>query len=143
MTVAQDEGSGVGLRAPVRLGGRRCSGEAEDHVAEGPKSQAPERHLEGGGVDGVADEADAEEVRAYVCCARAPDPDGAVADPAEVLHEGQRSRLDDLDAADHRATSTNRTVVPGTRRAGGCRAASQSTMSVVPISCHPPGDSRG
>ena len=36
----------------------------------------------------------------------------------------------------------NRTVAPVTSSAGGCRPASQSTTSVAPISCQPPGDAR-
>ena len=36
-----------------------------------------------------------------------------------------------------------RTVVPGASSAGGSRSTSQSTASVVPSSCQPPGEARG
>ena len=75
---------------------------------------------------GVAEQPPSEEVGRDVGGAGAADPHGEVAEPAEVLHEGQRPGLDDLDAAGHRGASTKRTVVPGMSSAGGCRSTSQS-----------------
>ena len=74
----------------------------------------------------------------------APDADRHVPDPAAVLQLREHSGLDDLEGAllAHDA-STNRTVLPGWRSAGGSRSASHRTTSVVPMSCHPPGEDRG
>ncbi len=59
---------------------------------------------------------------------------------AEVLQEAQQSgRLHD---ERHDAT-TNLTVIPATSNAGCSRAVSHIVRSVRPMSCHPPGDSRG
>src|SRR5699024_7639146 len=46
-------------------------------------------------------------------------------------------------STDSRSASTNRTIVPGTNRAGGCRSRSHSLASVRPMSCQPPGEDRG
>ena len=133
----------MGLHSAVDVGGRRGAREAHDDLAMGPQPEPPERDLEGCGAVDIADEAPAEAVGADVGSACPADPDGEVAHPAEVLDEGQRTGLDDLDVTSHRPTSTNRTALPGESRAGGSRSASQRTTSVAPMSCQPPGDARG
>lgn len=130
-------------RSAVEVGGGARSGEAHEEVADRAQAQAAEGHLERGRGAGVAEQAVAEEVGADVRGTGAPDADGQVAEPPEILDEGERSGVEDLDGGRHRCTSVKRTVVPGVSSAGGSRSASQSTRSVEPRRRHPPGDSRG
>ena len=69
-----------------------CAGQADEQVAERPEAQAAEGHLEGGHAAGVADQPPPEEVGRDVGGSGATDPDGEVADPAEVLARGSAGR---------------------------------------------------
>lgn len=93
----------------------------------------------------VADEPVGEAGRREVERTGVRHPEMRVPGSALVLHGGQRSGPDDgHGAVRHAATSgTKRTRVPGVSSAAGTRAWSHSTVSVVPISCQPPGDERG
>ena len=74
------------------------------------------------------------------------DADPGVPAPAEVLDEAERSGLAHPQRGSRRhpcPPSTKRTRAPGRSSAGGSRSRSHIGASVVPISCQPPGDSRG
>ena len=130
-------------RSVVGRAGASGTGGHDHHLVLRAQHQTTEGHLEGGSAGVVAEEPVGEAVRRPVTGARAADPDRGAADPALVLHRGQRTRLLDDQVPGHGSTATNRTRVSGESTAGGSRSRSNGGRSVRPISCQPPGDSRG
>ena len=108
----------------------------------GADPEAAEGDLEAGRALVVAHQPVAEGVAAPVGGPAVAHPEAGEPGPAAVLDRGERPGLEDLQHALHRC-STNRTRAPGVSRAGGSRVMSQVTSSVCPMSCQPPGDSRG
>ena len=99
--------------------------------------------LIGGAVAGVGDQTVGQCVRATVGGTGAGDAQVREPGPAEVFDQGQRPGLQDLQGDGHGWTSRNCTHMPGTSSAGLSRSTSHSGAVVRPISCQPPGDSRG
>src|SRR5690606_19897524 len=96
----------------------------------------------------VADERVGEAVGAAVAGARAADAERCMPVATEVLHRRQRSGVDHAEPGESEVgrghdRSTNLTRAPGTSRAGGSRSRSNTLTRACPISCQPPGDSRG
>jgi hypothetical protein len=143
--VGEVDEAGVPDRAIVDAGWSRGAGQRDGEAAAGPHAQAAEQHLEGREVFVVPDEAGAQSVCRAVGGAGVADSDAGVAGSALVLDEHERAGFQDLESRDHRdaSMSTKRTRVPGVSTAGGLRSGSQRTASVVPMSCHPPGEARG
>ena len=121
------------------------AGEGDGEPPAGPDGEAAEEDLERRERGVVPDEPGAEAVRAEVGGAGAGDADGRVPRAALVLDEDERTGGEHLEGAAHGVspTATKRTVLPGASSAGGSRSTSHRTASVVPRSCHPPGDDLG
>ena len=101
--------------------------------------RADQGRFEGGGGAVVADQPIPALERAGIDGPGRWHADVRPARAAEVLHRRQQSGLDDLD----HAHATNRTRSPGSRAAGRSRFGSKGSNDVRPISCQPPGPSRG
>lgn len=133
-------GAAVDGHRAGRAGDRDGGGRAD------PYGTAREGGLQGGGGPGVAGQAVGQAVRGRVQGAGARHTEVGMAGPAEVLDGGERTGPDDREGAvGHQVAScgTKRTRVPGASSAAGSRRGSHSTVSVVPISCQPPGEERG
>ncbi len=135
----------MGDRTAVDRGRSGGPGERHGDPLVGAHDETAEQHLEGRAVVAVPDQPGAEPVGPSVGGAGATDTDRGQARAAVVLDEDERPGGQHLEGRAHGvpATSTNRTVVPGPRSAGGSRSASQSVACVVPTSCQPPGEGRG
>ena len=125
---------------PVQVRGEPGASQREPGRGREAQARPAEQELETRGARRIAEQAVAERESAAIHGARDADPVAEVARSAEVLHESERPRLDDVKA---HGTASKRTRVPGESSAAGSRAASQSTASVLPISCQPPGEARG
>ncbi len=140
----RDDGEGADL-APVDADRGGGAGDAEpDRSGDDLDLEAAEGHLQGGGVLGVGQRPVRQAQGGPVGGTGAADADARDAAPAEVLDQAERSGPQHAEPPAHEpAACTNRTAAPGRSRAGGSRSRSHICRSVVPISCQPPGDSRG
>ena len=118
------------------------TGDSEPGISAEPQTQPTEGDLDAGGTLGISDEAIGEADGASVERTRRPHAEVGVARTPEILHQAEWAGLDDGDRPRH-GTASKRTVPPGTRRAGDAASEFQSTASVVPMSCQPPGLLRG
>ena len=139
--------AGRGVHCPVGVDGLAIEGEGRRSTGHGepgrllePRRKAAEQDLHASASFVVAEQAVAEAKGCAVERSGRAHADVGSTGASEVLDQGERTGL--LDAHAHNA-STNRTAVPGASRAGRSAAGSQSTASVDPISCQPPGLDRG
>lgn len=120
--------------------GARHGGEQR---ALGTGNEAAGGDLEDGRRLWVADEPVGERACATIGGAAARDPEPREARTSEILHGSQRPRGEDGEGGGHDPTATNRTDNPGVNSAGSERDGSHRVASVLPMSCHPPGLTRG
>ena len=90
----------------------------------------------------VADQSVRQVVRGPVGGAGSSDAEVSETAATVVLQEGLDANGFDCQPG-HLVTSRNSTTAPGRRTEGGSAAGFQSTASVWPSSCHPPGETRG
>ena len=131
-------------RITVDVGRCGCAGHGDGQVPLGPDHKPAEGDLDGHRARIVADEQVGAGVGRTVGGPGAADPVRGMPAAAAVLQQGQRAGTQHGERhARPSFLSTKRTQRPGWIAAGGCAVSSHSVASVVPISCHPPGDSRG
>jgi hypothetical protein len=123
--------------------GCRSAGERHHQVAVSAHREPSEGDLQRSGRVVLSQQPGTEPECAAIGRSRPADPERGEPGTAEVLDQGQRTGLEDLQRPAHGSSSTKRTVVPGRSRAGGSRSRSQITASVCPSSCQPPGEERG
>ena len=99
--------------------------------------------LQRGRLEGVGHQAVGQSVRAPVGCSGSAHPEVRQSRAAEILDQRQGAGAKHVHGGHGEPALRKRTDIPGTSKAGSGRSTSHSSASVRPMSCHPPGDSRG
>ena len=138
-------GHGLAAAARVDIG----PGDGEHTIALDLQAWPAQRDFQAGGIGRISNQRVGNAQRHRIHRARAADANRCMPVATEILNAGQQARREDANThRDSCANSSgsivrNRTACPGDNNAGCARAASNSVNGVRPISCQPPGSSRG
>ncbi len=128
---------------PLDLDRAGGPGGGGDHVRVGAQRDGAEQGLQDGRIRTVADQPVGQCCGPPVGGTRRTESHVAEARPSQVLRGHAEADLQDGQRTHAAPASTNRTRVPAGARAGGSWSSDHIGTSVRPMSCQPPGETRG